>query len=844
MTAPDTASLRSIAAVMAVLLWPACAWGQARILSGEHEDFSRLAVILPAQTEWDAERVEGGWRVTFEPPVGQIDLGRVFDLIPRDRIEAVRQDEADGSLFIASACDCHLDAFDAGPSVVALDVKHGPDPDAVDARQPGATPSASAPASSALPADLTIRSTATPAQAVPPPVPPAVPQTGIRSAPLPQRPSDLAAEALDRAIAGANLEASLREDMRRAAEAGLVELADDQPPATRATGPAPAAEPRAPPDTRAPENAAPPVHDDAKAAWGTDAPPPDPERNIALRTSLAPARPDDGAAAGLDPCPPADRFAFFHGHGTSDELLGRLPELRAGIVDEAGALDPEGARRLTEAWLALGFGAEAAALAEDSPLPAPLTQTYGSLARILDFGRDEAPLVWSGMQRCPSAAALWAFLGHTPEPGAPPTDSGALQRAFFALPAHLRLQTGPDLATLLRLRGLPAAAAAIDGNLAVLNAPDGRPPDPGPDDPDEDGASDTVGTPRIVPGQSQARVDALLDDARSRLERNRLPAPDDLAVAEALTREHAGTERGDRLEGLVGLRLLADGDLDTAAEILLRPGRPEDPGWRAALRGATAATIAAMPDSDLLALALHPSAPGLMQKLTSAQAADVADRLTKLGFPALGLAALETIEITPGSAAERARARATLATGDAARALALVAGQNTPEAARLRGAALAQLGSHALAAAAFAAAGEPERAAREAWLSGDADSIERYGNQDQRDLAAAILPPRARPETDTADSAAQAVIPAVTSATAPGGTAPAASTMAADAGADPRQPLDDGTVGVSAAADPPEARALPDSGPPSLSAARSLVDDTTSLRQSLERLLDASQTDP
>jgi hypothetical protein len=842
-----------MAAVMAALLWPALALGQARILSGEHEDFSRLAVILPAQTEWGAERVEGGWRVSFEPQVGPIDLGRVFDLIPRDRIEAVRQDEADGSLFIASTCDCHLDAFDAGPSVVALDIKDGPAPDSAVAGRAAATPPSPAPGTSgvsdppALPPGVTIRSTATPIQTPPTapfPAPRIVSQKGIPSAPRPQQPSDLAGEALDRAIAGATLEASLREDMRRAAEAGLVDLADDQPPASGATGPAPVAEPRPKAGTTEPENAAPPVQDAAKDTENTDASRPGPERNIALRTSLDPVRPDGGAAAGLDPCPPADRFAFFHGYGTSGELLARLPELRAGIVDEAGALDPEGARRLIEALLTLGFGAEAAALAEDSALPAPLTQTYGSLARILDFGRDEAPSVWSGVQRCPSAAALWAFLGHTPEPGAPPTDSGALQRAFFALPTHLRLQTGPDLATLLRLRGLHAAAAAIDGNLAVLNAPDARPRETGSDDPDGGGASDTVEPPQIAPGQSLARVDALLDDARSRLERNRLPAPNTFAVAEALAREHAGTERGDRLEGLVGLRLLADGNLDAAARVLLRPDRPEDPDWRAALRGASAATITAMADSDLLALALHPSATGLMQKLTAVQAADVADRLTKLGFPALGLAALETTEITPGSAAERARARATLATGDAARALALVAGQDTPEAARLRGTALAQLGSHALAAAAFAAAGEPERAAREAWLSGDSDLIERYGDQDQRDLAAAILPPRALPGDDTADSAAPAVTTEATTTTDRAGAAPAAGTIAADAAARPRQPLADVTAGASVAAAPPGPRASPDAGPPSLSAARSLVDDSTSLRQSLQRLLDVGQTDP
>jgi hypothetical protein len=240
-----------------------------------------------------------------------------------------------------------------------------------------------------------------------------------------------------------------------------------------------------------------------------------------------------------------------------------------------------------------------------------------------------------------------------------------------------------------------------------------------------------------------------------------------------------------------------------------------------------------MSDADLLELALHPRGGDLMGTLSPSQTTAIADRLTDMGFPRLAMAALARIEVASSPDARRSRARAALADGDAAQALALVAGEESPGAARLRGTALSQLGSHALAAAAFAAAGDTGRAAQEAWLSGDSEAIARFGTEEQRGLAASLLP--------RVDAAA-APLP-VPSAAGPGALrpgpdrAPPGATPVGE-GADASRQAASGDGGPPLGVERPDAARLPtDGGPPSLSAARSLVDDSSALRESLQQLL-------
>ncbi|RPE64633.1 hypothetical protein EDD53_2392 [Pacificibacter maritimus] len=95
-----------------------------QVVSGDHEDFSRLVLQLPRPTNWSAGTVEGGY--IFKPNEGEIQykLDQVFDFITKDRIFDV-QDLGDGALFISTDNRFFLDAFDLRDNHVVLDIKDG-----------------------------------------------------------------------------------------------------------------------------------------------------------------------------------------------------------------------------------------------------------------------------------------------------------------------------------------------------------------------------------------------------------------------------------------------------------------------------------------------------------------------------------------------------------------------------------------------------------------------------------------------------------------------------------------------------------------------------------------------
>lgn len=96
------------------------------VLSGEHDGFSRLALVLPGPGGWTIIPAAGGYVLRLEAPGIALDTSRVFDLIPRDRIASVVA-RPDG-LFLSVTCECHLRSFEDRPGVLVIDVVSGPDP--------------------------------------------------------------------------------------------------------------------------------------------------------------------------------------------------------------------------------------------------------------------------------------------------------------------------------------------------------------------------------------------------------------------------------------------------------------------------------------------------------------------------------------------------------------------------------------------------------------------------------------------------------------------------------------------------------------------------------------------
>ena len=133
--------------LLAVLSSPAAA-ETARVASGEHADFTRLVIELPAPSDWTLGRTAMGYGfATLAKAQPAYDLSRVWDRIPRSRLQALRADPANGALLLTLACNCHVFPFEVQPGMVAMDIRTGPAP-------PGsAFEAAFAPATAAQPRD-------------------------------------------------------------------------------------------------------------------------------------------------------------------------------------------------------------------------------------------------------------------------------------------------------------------------------------------------------------------------------------------------------------------------------------------------------------------------------------------------------------------------------------------------------------------------------------------------------------------------------------------------------------------------------------------------------------------
>ena len=97
-----------------------------QVRSGNHAQFARLVFVFPDRRAWSLIPTETGYRLRIERAAGY-GLSGVFDLIPKDRIAAIVQ-QADGTVEIEVACQCHADAIDLPGRGLVLDIRDGPAP--------------------------------------------------------------------------------------------------------------------------------------------------------------------------------------------------------------------------------------------------------------------------------------------------------------------------------------------------------------------------------------------------------------------------------------------------------------------------------------------------------------------------------------------------------------------------------------------------------------------------------------------------------------------------------------------------------------------------------------------
>lgn len=500
-------------------------------------------------------------------------------------------------------------------------------------------------------------------------------------------------------------QSELLRQLGRAASQGLVEL-ETEPRRTQddATPPQPDAASGPQGDGAAPAPEALPVH--AETSVDREAP-------------ATPARPPVTAEG--DPCLPDAPFDI-PAWGDGRPFAAQLADRRAALVGEFDRPSPEAVVALARFYLHFGFGAESRAVLAAFGATPDDGPVLDGMSRILDGEAPGPGTGFAGMTGCNTSAALWAVMALPELPPAAEVDTGAVTRAFSALPVHLRRLLGPGLVERLAAAGDHDAARTVRNAIARVPAAGGPALDLvearialASGDPE---AGERLLDP-LAGANDPLSPEALVLSIRSRLDRGEAVAPALADSAGALAFERQDGPEGPLLASLHVLARASTGDFGAAFAALRDwPGDGSD-----ALRAATAGRLLAMladsaDDRTFLALyfdhrdLVEASAPDLLLRL------DLGERLARAGFPG------ETRRVLKGEPGftERGRrllARAALDEFDPAGALAEIAGLAGPEADLLRAEALALGGDHAAAAARFGAIGEAERAALEAWRAGD-----------------------------------------------------------------------------------------------------------------------------
>lgn len=692
--------IRSLAASLLVCLLAVPAFAQnIPVRSGEHGNFTRLALDIPADLVWRLEQVDAE-RVTlhFERDGLRFDTSAVFDRIDQSRIRALTPSAAGDALQIDLSCRCVADAFTLQGRMLVLDILPGtftPTPQTVEAaaeelaKRRGETAGL-----------FDIRVGQNPGIGPDPSGSPLLPSF------MPTQREALTAPAPEPDLEPGRFEQMLAEQLATAATDGLLK------PAVRDL-------PKAAP---IPDGHAPPtgIHEDPSS--GAHLP-------GSIEVALAGRDPDDLQAhvrIGGIACISASDLdvASWGSETTFDELI---PELRSRLYGEFDRLDEEIMLAMARAYINIGFGAEARALldlAQGRNEPVLM-----ALAAIVD-GRADRTGVFAGQTSCDGPAALWAVAGSTTLPESAQIDANAVLRAFEELPLQLRELLGPNLATRLAEEGLPDAARGVISRLARATGDH----------------SDDMRFSEARISQLEGAVEdaqALLGEIAARPGPN---AAEAVAASIEIATEH-GSPIGTRMTDLSAAYSTELRDTDRGPDLWLANIRalaanaqyeeaftalqenPEYPEETRAKAVTDALEILTDHAADPSFLKQTVGDPGRFDGLAKpAVALAVSGRLLEIGLPDAARTWLEFEGIDRAARDTRLlNARIHLARGEPEEAEIGLIGLQGEDVLRLRAEARRMMGDFEYARNAFETLGETSRAESAAWLAGDWAALEAQG---------------------------------------------------------------------------------------------------------------------
>lgn len=601
-----------------------------RVLSGEHADFSRIVLVFERDIGWTENRTPDGLSVLFDRKGIDLDLARVFQKIPRDRIVNVGFDTERSVLTLGLKDGSTAKVFWASDKALAIDVMEPSNQE--EDRGAYLNVEMLRPAQ----ADLSTSSGS----------------GALRR--LKVAPANLQTEAETR---GHALPASevfrkrLIEGLSRTATFGFVDL-DDDPKVGSSSG-----------------------ISDAREGIGTHALATGP-----LERSLRRLWNDAGdLGKQTRACPD---FGFLKAEGGEGDWMDTIAMARSAEFAEWGSDSSTYAVDLAKAYLEAGFGSEAKAVLKAWGSPEPDTDYLTILADAVEGhplsvrGKDLER--YSG---CEGVTDLLRLLAVSDEEAVSLDTRQEVLSTFRKLNNVVQGQLARPLAAKFASMGggdeasLVMRIAGLSGNT-----------DTGVNGPifETDGSLTTsMGTPHDAgdPGNGDAA------NVRDLVRRLTLGGAveievDQVVLAEAMAHERKGTPQARELLDAAAIGSARLGDLSTALRIW--SSATDSPRKDSVFSKIAENVMASENAVALLALFGGSSADDRFRRLDLRTATAVVRRLLDIGFPEVAASLLATRSDFDRRDQRHLEAESALVSGDARLALSLVAGDSDPEGTDLR----------------------------------------------------------------------------------------------------------------------------------------------------------------
>ena len=417
-------------------LVPAAASAQpqtVQVQAGEHADYTRLILNIPAQSDWSLVRDSVSARLEIAGDDVEFDLSQTFSRIPRTRLRDIRASEAGLDLYLA--CECDVQAREDIPQFLIIDI--------IGTRNDAVYAPLTAPRPAVRPNNLI--------------------QSPSGDTPDPRRAGQMLARALrgeteSSGPAPATIGLTDAPALSRLL-AQQVTLGDDTPPQSQITheisqvlASSVSSGILQPVNdfSLAPSPAGPPLSKDPLA-----------DAHFAVVTGDRTKLSERGQS--VTECPDS---SFFDPSAWNIPIDRSDPSFRfQDLFNALDQVDEQQVLELAREFLFVGFGAEARLVLSLLEAPPEHTQILAAISYLVDISELPPMYDLENLRKCSPMGSLWTFLSAPDDAQSEGFSSDHLVQALQKLPPRLRLHLGPIVIQRLVRAGFSEEAKVIHAAL-------------------------------------------------------------------------------------------------------------------------------------------------------------------------------------------------------------------------------------------------------------------------------------------------------------------------------------------------------------------------------------------